>query len=140
MGLFSRQKPKPPPANNLETFHSFVDKGSTVRGRFITEVSLRVDGTIEGDVEAASARDASLGHQACVAISETGTVIGDIHAYRVLVAGKVEGHIYATELVVLNAGSVVKGDVTYGQIKLEQPINHIGMLISRGNGVEAINL
>jgi len=52
----------------------------------------------------------------------------------------VEGHIYATELVVLNAGSVVKGDVTYGQIKLEQPINHIGMLISRGNGVEAINL
>jgi cytoskeletal protein CcmA (bactofilin family) len=140
MGLFSSQKPKPLPANNLETFHSFVDKGSTVRGRFITEVSLRVDGTIEGDIEAASARVSSLGHQACVAISETGTVIGDIHAYRVLVAGKVEGHIYATELVVLNAGSVVNGDVTYGQIKLEQPIKHVGMLISRGNGVEAINL
>ena len=140
MGLFSRHKPKLPPANNLETFHSFVDTGSTVRGRFITDVSLRVDGTIEGDIEAASAREASLGHQACVAISETGTVIGDIHAYRVVVAGKVEGHIYATEMVVLSAGSVVKGDVTYGQIKLEHPIQHVGMLISRGNGVEAINL
>ena len=140
MGLFSRQKPKLPPANNLETFHSFVDTGSTVRGRFITDVSLRVDGTIEGDIEAASAREPSLGHQACVAISQTGTVTGDIHAYRVVVAGKVEGHIYATEMVVLSAGSVVKGDVTYGQIKLEHPIQHVGMLISRGNGVEAINL
>ena len=140
MGLFSSQKPKLPPANNLETFHSFVDTGSTVRGRFITDVSLRVDGTIEGDIEAASAREPSLGHQACVAISETGTVIGDIHAYRVVVAGKVEGHIYATEMVVLSVGSVVKGDVTYGQIKLEHPIQHVGMLISRGNGVEAINL
>jgi cytoskeletal protein CcmA (bactofilin family) len=58
----------------------------------------------------------------------------------VVVAGKVEGHIYATEMVVLSAGSVVKGDVTYGQIKLEHPIQHVGMLISRGNGVEAINL
>lgn len=140
MGLFSRKKPKLQPANNLDTFHSFVDTGSTVRGRFITDVSLRVDGTIEGDIEAASAREPSLGHQACVAISETGTVIGDIHAYRVLVAGKVEGHIYATETVVLSAGSVVRGDVTYGQIKLEHPFQHVGMLISRGNGVEAINL
>jgi cytoskeletal protein CcmA (bactofilin family) len=67
-------------------------------------------------------------------------VVGDIHAFRVLVAGKVQGNIYATELVVVDTGAQIQGDITYSQIKMAQAVKHQGMLISRSNGVEAINL
>jgi cytoskeletal protein CcmA (bactofilin family) len=140
MGLFSRPKAPAPTEKNYEVFHSFVYAGSTVRGRFITDVSLRIDGLIEGDIEAGMAREPELGSQACVAVSALGHVVGDIHAFRVLVAGKVQGNIYATELVVVDTGAQIQGDITYSQIKMAQAVKHQGMLISRSNGVEAINL
>jgi cytoskeletal protein CcmA (bactofilin family) len=128
MGLFTQ---------DLNSLQSLVDERATVRGRFITSTNLRVDGTVEGDIEAG---DSPKGPHSSVVIGDTGRVFGDIRAYRVVVAGRVDGHIYATEKVILEKGAQIKGDVTYESLEIEQPITHQGMLISRGKGVEAVNL
>jgi cytoskeletal protein CcmA (bactofilin family) len=128
MGLFTQ---------DLNSLQSLVDEQATVRGRFITSTNLRVDGTVEGDIEAG---DDPRGIQSSVVIGATGRVFGDIRAYRVFVAGRVDGHIYASEKVVLEKGAQIKGDITYGALEVRQPISHQGMLISRGKGVEAVNL
>jgi cytoskeletal protein CcmA (bactofilin family) len=57
--------------------------------------------------------------------------LGDISAYRVLVAGKVEGNIYATERVELHDGAEVRGDITYGQIGIEPGAILFGLMIAR---------
>jgi cytoskeletal protein CcmA (bactofilin family) len=128
MGLFTQ---------DLHSLQSLVDEHATLRGRFITSTNLRVDGTIEGDIEAA---DLPQGPQSSVVVGATGRVLGDIRAYRVLVAGQVDGHIYATEKVILEKGSRIRGDITYESLEVQQPITHQGMLISRVKGVEAVNL
>ena len=46
-------------------------------------------------------------------------VRGDIHAHRVLIAGTVEGNVYASEKVELHNGSSVRGDIAYGQLAME---------------------
>jgi len=128
MGLFTQ---------DLHSLQSLIDEQATVRGRFITTTNLRVDGTVEGDIEAG---EAPQGPQSCVVIGSSGRVFGDIRAYRVVVAGRVDGHIYATEKVILEKGAHIKGDITYDALEVQQPISHHGMLISRGKGVEAVNL
>jgi cytoskeletal protein CcmA (bactofilin family) len=63
-------------------------------------------------------------------------VQGDIYAYRVIIAGRVEGNVYCTERVELHNGSVVHGDVTYGQIGIEPGARLNGLMISRSKDLD----
>jgi cytoskeletal protein CcmA (bactofilin family) len=46
----------------------------------------------------------------------------------VLVAGRVEGNVLATERVELHSGADVHGDIIYGQIGIEQGARLSGLL------------
>ena len=48
---------------------------------------------------------------------------------RVMVAGKVEGNIYATERVEFHQTAQVRGDVTYGSIGIEHGAKVVGLVI-----------
>jgi cytoskeletal protein CcmA (bactofilin family) len=76
-------------------------------------VRFRIDGKVVGNIE--TIKD----NKVTVAIGATGEVSGDITAYRVMVAGKVEGNIYAAERVEFHKDSVVHGDISYGSIAIE---------------------
>ena len=109
----------------IEDFDTIVGIGTVIHGRVVTDTGLRIDGTIIGDVEAH--RDG----QISVALGKTGRVEGDIHAHRVLIAGCVEGNIYASERVELHSGARVSGDVTYGQLGIESGATISGLMISK---------
>jgi cytoskeletal protein CcmA (bactofilin family) len=64
-----------------------------------------------------------------VAIGPTGEVTGDIKAHRVMVAGKVFGHIHAVDRVEFQKDSCVQGDVSYGSIAVEHGANLSGLII-----------
>jgi len=68
-----------------EKFDTLVGKTTEIVGKVILAESLRIDGKISGNIECQP--DAKV----TVAIGQDGEVVGDIHAYRVVVAGKVEG-------------------------------------------------
>ena len=69
-----------------------------------------------------------------VAIGASGEVSGDVTAHRVMVAGKVEGNIYATERVEFHKDSVVHGDISYGSIAVEHGARLLGLVIQNPSG------
>jgi cytoskeletal protein CcmA (bactofilin family) len=93
--------------------------------------SIRIDGKIIGNVESPTDANSS------IALGRTGFIHGDIFAQRVMVAGLVEGNIYAKDRVTLHEGSEVRGDVTYTQISIENGAKINGLLIAR-NEEEAL--
>lgn len=88
-----------------ELFRTLVGPASEVHGRLKVGESVRIDGTVIGDIESAA------GSSPTVAIASSGIVDGDVIAHRVLVAGRVSGSIQATDRVELVAGSVVEGNI-----------------------------
>ncbi|OYY58070.1 MAG: hypothetical protein B7Y05_14365 [Polynucleobacter sp. 24-46-87] len=117
----------------IEDFETIVGPSTIIHGRIVTKTGLRIDGTVIGDIETQE------GYEISVALGRSGKVEGDVHAYRVLIAGAVDGNIYASERVELHAGAIVKGDVTYGQLGIESGASITGLMISK-TGEEPVGL
>ena len=60
-----------------------------------------------------------------------------ITAHRVMVAGKIEGNIYATERAEFHKDSEVRGDITYGTIGVEHGAKLLGLVIQAQNNVSS---
>ncbi len=80
---------------------SLIGSGTVVEGKITTEGSIRIDGTLVGDVLA----------KANAAIGASGVVKGTISARNVTLSGKVKGTVMASEKLVLESKSVLQGDI-----------------------------
>jgi cytoskeletal protein CcmA (bactofilin family) len=123
--MFNKNSSAKPLSPSKESFGTIIDEFTEVHGRLVSSTSLRIDGKVIGNVEA------SLENNISIAIGKSGSVQGDIYAYRIFVAGKVTGNIYCSERVELHDGAEVTGDVTYGQIGVEPGAKLNGLMIFR---------
>ena len=123
--MFGKSSSNKSSVTSKESFGTIVDEFTEVHGRLVSSTSLRIDGKVIGNVEASQDNNVS------IAIGKSGSVQGDIYAYRIFIAGKVTGNIYCTERVELHDGAEVAGDVTYGQIGVEAGAKLNGMMIHR---------
>ena len=82
------------------TLTTVIGVGSTVHGELHSTGTVRIDGALEGSVEAD-----------WVIVGESGSIQGDVIARGIVVGGKVEGSIHASE----SAGIMPKGQV-WGEI------------------------
>jgi cytoskeletal protein CcmA (bactofilin family) len=105
-----------------ETFGSIIGSDLEIFGRLLATKSLRIDGTVVGDIETKPGADV------CIALGKTALVQGNISGVRVLVAGRVEGNVLATERVELHSGADVHGDIVYAQIGIEHGARLSGQL------------
>lgn len=112
-------------ADSMERFETLIGPGTTVHGNLTLIDSVRIDGKVIGNVQTTQ------GHRATVAIGPTGQVIGHISAFRVIVAGKVEGNIAALERVELSHDCVVQGDISYGSIIVQHGARLQGLVIQK---------
>ncbi len=106
-----------------EKFDTLIGSTTEIYGRLVLLDSVRIDGKVVGNIE--SAKDKKV----TVAIGRGGIVCGDISAHRVVVAGKVEGNICATERVEFYKDSEIRGDITYGTIGVEHGARLLGLVI-----------
>lgn len=106
-----------------EKFDTIIGRTTTIQGTLVLLDSVRIDGRVVGNVE--SAPDCKI----AVAIGPTGEVTGDIKAHRIMVAGKVFGHIHAADRVEFQKDSLVQGDVSYGSIAVEHGANLSGLIL-----------
>jgi cytoskeletal protein CcmA (bactofilin family) len=125
MGSFNKRRELPFCPPSIEYFDTFIGNSTEIHGRVVATGSVRIDGKIIGNVESPTEANSS------IALGRTGFIHGDIFAQRVLVAGLVEGNIYAKDRVTLHEGSEVRGDVTYTQISIENGAKINGLLIAR---------
>lgn len=105
-----------------ETFGSIIGSDLEIFGRLLATKSLRIDGTVVGNIETKPGADV------CIALGKTALVQGNISGVRVLVAGRVEGNVLATERVELHSGADVHGDIVYAQIGIEHGARLSGQL------------
>jgi cytoskeletal protein CcmA (bactofilin family) len=80
---------------------TIISTGVKIEGTMTSSGNVRVDGTIEGDVNA----------RGNITIGEHGQIKGQVEADNVLVGGKILGTINAKEKLVLEANSVLEGDI-----------------------------
>jgi len=115
----------------VESFQTMIGEATEIHGRLVASESLRIDGKVVGNVE--TSQDGVVS----IAVGKNGIVQGDIYAYRVIIAGRVEGNVYCTERVELHNGAIVHGDVTYGQIGIEPGARLNGLMISRSKDLDS---
>ena len=132
MAMFEKIKNKAF-ADTQERFDTLVGRTTTIYGRLVLLDSVRIDGNVLGNIETAP------GNKISVAIGPTGEVTGDITAHRVLVAGKVDGNIYAAERVEFHKDSLVNGDVSYGSISVEHGARLLGMIVQNKSAAQSAN-
>ena len=112
--LFSRFFVRSARPHGEESIDSVVSSGMVVRGDIAFTGVLRVDGYIEGRLEAQS-------EQALLVVGETATLRGDVSAVDAVICGLVEGNVVVQRFLELRPGARVIGDVTYSQIEM-----HVG--------------
>jgi len=89
---------------------SLIGWGTVVKGTLTTEGSIRIDGTMVGDVVA----------KADAAIGPSGTLDGRLSAKNVSLAGKVKGTIAASEKLILESKSVLQGDIIASKLVVDE--------------------
>ena len=93
-------------STRLETV---IGADSAIRGELTIKGTVRVDGTVEGDIRAD-----------WVIVGETGRVRGNVHARTMVVGGKVEGNIDATEIVELKDRAQVFGEICAAKLAMSE--------------------
>ena len=101
-------KKKQPPIRSL------IAAGTEIRGDMKFTDGLRIDGTVQGDIRE------NQDHPSLLVISESAHVIGEIHADHVIINGRVNGPVYANELLELQPKAHIEGDVHYKALEMHQ--------------------
>ncbi|GBD87909.1 polymer-forming cytoskeletal [bacterium BMS3Abin03] len=80
---------------------TIISSGVKIEGKVTSSGSIRVDGTLQGDLSA----------KGNVTVGEQGDINGQINANVVNIGGKVVGTVIAKEKLVLESKSSLKGDI-----------------------------
>lgn len=87
-----------------------------ITGNVIIKGNARIDGRIEGNVQATG--DLTIGQGALVQAS--------IEAKTIVIAGEVRGDVIASDTLELNASARLYGDIATRQLKVEQGARFVG--------------
>jgi len=89
---------------------SIIAPGATVVGHLETESVVKIEGRLEGSVQAAEQ----------VLLTSGGIVVGDVIGREVVIGGEVKGNVQAHDRVEVLAGGVVEGDITTPRVAVEE--------------------
>ena len=87
-------------AKETDKLETFLGMNSNFKGELKVEGTFRVDGTVDGQLEADY-----------VILSESAVVKGAIKAKRIIIGGKIDGIVRAQELVEIKSKGRVLGDI-----------------------------
>lgn len=85
---------------NTEKLESFIGSNSSFKGEIDSKGTLRVDGIVEGNINAD-----------WVVLGESSHVKGDISARGIVVGGRVDGNLKAKEIVEIKSKGQICGDI-----------------------------
>ena len=103
-------KNTPSPKASPEAVISIIGAGMSIDGDSETDGSLRIEGTIRGDVRAGKS----------VVVGRDGLVDGSIYTQDAVIAGRVSGGIHAVSRLELQATSEVSGEIEAPRMQVEE--------------------
>jgi len=93
-------------SGKLETI---IGSGTNIAGKVSVEGTIRVDGIVEGDIQAD-----------WVVVGETGRIRGNARARGMVVGGSVEGNMEATEIVELKEKATITGEISTPRLAVSE--------------------
>jgi len=119
--MFGNNKPSNgKPVNRID---SLVGAGTRVEGNIQFSGGLRIDGQVHGNVACTSDQPGML------VISEHADVAGEIRVNHVVVNGRIEGPVHASESLDLQSKAHVTGDVHYRRLEIQGGAVIQGMMV-----------
>jgi cytoskeletal protein CcmA (bactofilin family) len=103
---------------------SIIAAGTTVKGDISSTGDIRIDGTLQGNVQST----------AKVVIGANGVVDGDISGQQADIMGKINGTIKVKELLQLKGGSAITGNIHAAKLQIETNANFNGQCHMTGSG------
>jgi len=88
-------------SRNTEKLESFIGPNTTFKGNISTKGTIRIDGRLEGDVEAD-----------WVVLGDKSYLLGNATARGIVVGGTVDGNLSAKELIEIKQKGQVKGNIS----------------------------
>jgi cytoskeletal protein CcmA (bactofilin family) len=110
-------------SRKLETI---VGDGTIVEGKVSVKGTIRVDGIVEGDVQAD-----------WVVVGETGRIRGNTRTRGMVVGGSVEGNIEAAEIVELKGKAAMTGEILAPKLGISEGAVFNGLSRMRENAEPA---
>lgn len=92
---------------NTEKLESLIGANSKFKGDIDTKGTLRIDGSMEGNV---NADWVILGEKACLK--------GDVTARGIIIAGRVDGNLRSKEIVEIKSKGQVSGDISTNKLTI----------------------
>jgi len=92
---------------NTEKLESLIGANSNFKGDIDTKGTLRIDGSMEGNV---NADWVILGEKACLK--------GDVTARGIIIGGRVDGNLRAKEIVEIKSKGQVSGDISTNKLTI----------------------
>jgi len=92
-----------------DSIETFLGPGSSFRGDLSVKGRLRVDGTVEGNIDAD-----------WLVIGPQAVVRGDVRGREVNVAGTLEGNVEGSELVEIRPKGVLHGDIVCPKLSIHE--------------------
>ncbi|GAB4389815.1 MAG: polymer-forming cytoskeletal protein [Thermodesulfovibrionales bacterium] len=96
-------------SKNREKLESLIGGNTHVKGDVSTKGTLRVDGKVDGNVEAD-----------WVILSGQAHVKGDVEATGIIVGGTIDGNLRAREVIEVKNKGRVKGDIVTGKLTVSE--------------------
>jgi cytoskeletal protein CcmA (bactofilin family) len=108
--VFGRSQAKEPPPASTDKVETVIGPNVTVKGTFMSQGNMRVDGVVEGTIEA----------KGNVIVGEGAKVVADIVANHVSVAGQVKGNITAAGRLEITSKGRVWGDIVAASLAVDE--------------------
>ena len=89
---------------------NFIAKGTVITGDVQAQGSLRLEGRIEGNIQA----------HARLVMAPNSELKGDIRAKNAEISGKVDGNLHVSEILTLKAEAVITGHIHTYRLVLEE--------------------
>ena len=111
------KKPQTYQSVSSQPVDTLISRHCTIEGNLLTQNSVKVDGRIQGNLQAVG--------QAI--IGEHGLVMGDVHSTDLLVFGRLEGNVRA-KAVHLEPAARIQGAIETETLQMEPGVSYTGSL------------
>lgn len=107
---------------------TLIGQNTEVEGNVVFKGGLHLDGTVRGNVMAEEESGSTL------VLSEQGCIEGEVRVPNMLLNGKVEGDVYASERVELAKHARISGNVYYNLLEMAMGAEINGNMVHRKQG------
>lgn len=119
--MFNKSKPKK--TKTTTRIDTLIGRHTHIKGDISFSGGLRVDGSVEGNINA-TADDTSL-----LTLSDQGSIEGDVRVPNLIINGQVNGNVFASQHVELAPKARINGNLYYRMLEMAMGSEVNGHLI-----------